>query len=98
MSASMGRRLLRVEDEDAAGRVALPADLRERLGLKRGDIVAVVETADGLLLTSRRAAIERELSDVDAELRKQGLSLDELIESGREIRGELLKELYDIDG
>ena len=98
MSASMGRRLLRVEDETASGQVALPADLRERLGLKRGDMVAVVETADGLLLTSRRAAIERELSEVDAELRKQGLSLDELIQSGREIRGDLLKELYGIDG
>ena len=98
MSASMGRRLLRVEDEDAAGQVTLPADLREKLGLKRGDMVAVVETADGLLLTSRRAAIERELSDVDAELRNQGLSLDELIESGREIRGELLKELYGVNG
>jgi hypothetical protein len=34
---------------------------------------------------------------VDAELRKQGLSLDELIESGREIRGELLKEMYGRD-
>ena len=98
MSASMGRRLLRIEDEDASGQVALPADLREKLGLKRGDIVAVVETADGLLLTSRGAAIKRELSDVDAELRKQGLSFDELIESGREIRGELLRELYGIDG
>ena len=98
MSISIGHRLLRVEDESASGRVALPADLRERLGLKRGDIVAVVETADGLLLTSRSAAIERELADVDAELRKQGLSLDELIESGREIRGDLLKEIYGIDG
>jgi hypothetical protein len=33
-----------------------------------------------------------------AELRKQGLSLDELIESGREIRGELLKEMYGREG
>jgi hypothetical protein len=61
-------------------------------------MVAVVETADGLLLNSRRAAIQHELSEVDAEIRKQGLSLDDLIESGREMRGDLLKELYGIDG
>ena len=98
MPASMGHRLRRVEDEGASGQLALPADLRERLGLRRGDMVAVVETPDGLLLTSRRAAIEHEISEVDAEIRKQGLSLDDLIESGREMRGDLLKELYGIDG
>ena len=39
--------------------------------------------------------------EIDArtgELRKQGLSLDELIESGREIRGELHEALYGRDG
>jgi AbrB family looped-hinge helix DNA binding protein len=92
---SSAARLLPVEND---GRVMLPADVRARLGLKRGDMISAVETPDGLLLTSRRATIEREIAQVDAELSRQGLSLDELIESGREIRGELLKELYDIDG
>ena len=98
VATSMGRRLLRVQDDVDLGQVTLPADLREKLGLKRGDLVTAVETADGLLLTSRRSAIDHELSAVDSELQKQGLSLDELIESGREIRGELLKDLYGING
>lgn len=95
MSASAGPRLLRVEDD---GRLTLPPDLRRKLGLKRGDSVSVVETPDGLLLTSEALLADRDFDLVDAELRKQGLSLDELIEPGREIRGELLKEMYGRDG
>ena len=84
-------RLLAVEDD---GRVMLPADLREKLGLKQGDMVAAVETPNGLLLTSRRTAIEQDLAEVDAELRAYGLSLDDLVESGREIRGGIASERY----
>jgi len=88
---SQAARLLPIEDD---GRVVLPADLREKLGLKQGDSVEAIETPDGVLLMSREAAIERELAEVDAELRKHGVSLDEMIESGREIRGQLVKERY----
>jgi bifunctional DNA-binding transcriptional regulator/antitoxin component of YhaV-PrlF toxin-antitoxin module len=95
MSAPAGPRLLRVDDD---GRLMLPPDLRQKLGLKRDDSVSMVETPDGLLLTSEALLADRDFDLVDAELRKQGLSLDELIESGREIRGELLKEMYGRDG
>ncbi len=95
---STAARLLRVDDEGGDGTVTLPVDLREKLGLQRGDLVSVVETPDGLLLTSRRVAIERELAEVDAALREHGLSLDEVVESGREIRAELVKERYGLDG
>jgi len=88
---SSATRLLPVEED---GRVMLPADLRERLGLRQGDMVEVVETPDGVLLTSRRAAIERDLARADAELREHGLSLDEIVESGRAIRGEIVRERY----
>jgi AbrB family looped-hinge helix DNA binding protein len=33
------------------GQVTLPADVRRRLGLKKGDLVAVTETPEGLLIT-----------------------------------------------
>ena len=46
-----------------------------------------------MLLTTEALLAARDREMVDAELGKQGLSLDELIESGREIRGELLKKL-----
>jgi bifunctional DNA-binding transcriptional regulator/antitoxin component of YhaV-PrlF toxin-antitoxin module len=95
MSAPGGPWQLRVEDD---GRLTLPPDLRRKLRLKRDDSVSVVETPDGLLLTTEAMLADRDFDLVDAELRKQGLSLDELIESGREIRGELLKEMYGRDG
>lgn len=87
-------RVLLVEDD---GRVVLPADLRDKLELHKGELLAI-ETPDGVLLTSRRAAIERDLARVDAELREYGLSLDEVVESGREIRGEIARERYGLDG
>jgi hypothetical protein len=48
-----------------------------------------------LMVEAVVAGRDRDL--IDAELQKQRLSLDELIESGREIRGELLREMYGLD-
>lgn len=86
--------MLQVGDD---GKVVLPPDLQKKLGLKQGDSVAVVETPDGLLLTTEALLADRDFELVDAELRKRGLSLEELIGSGREIRGELLKEMHGRD-
>jgi hypothetical protein len=46
---------------------------------------------EGLLLTTEALRADRDFELVDVELRKQSLSLDDLIESGREIRGDLVK-------
>ena len=78
--------------------VILPKELLARLRLDKGDELYAIETPDGILLTSRRAAIERDLAGVDAELREHGLTLDEVVESGREIRGEIARERYRLDG
>ena len=91
-------RVLRLEDEPDEGYVALPVELRQKLGLQPGDLVSVIETPEGLLLTSRRVEIERDLARADAELAEHGLSIDELVESGREIRAEIVKERYGLDG
>ena len=95
MEATAKRRLVRVEVD---GQVTLPADVRGKLGLKRGHLVSVVETEDGLLLTSETLIAARDIDRTEAELRAQGLSLDELIDSGRQIRGDLIKEQYGLDG
>ena len=41
--------------------------------------------------------IDDEIAQVNEALREFGVTLEELIESGREIRGELLREMYGID-
>jgi len=88
------RKFVRVQEK---GQITLPADLRKRLGLKKGDLVAVEESPEGVLITPQEVVAAKALDEIGAILREQGISLDELIESGREIRGDLLRELYGID-
>lgn len=87
-------KLIRVQEK---GQVTLPADVRRSLGLKKGDVVAVTQTEDGVLISPQHVIAIKALDRVGAILREQGVDLNEMIESGREIRGELLKEEYGID-
>ncbi|TXG86891.1 MAG: AbrB/MazE/SpoVT family DNA-binding domain-containing protein [Thermomicrobiales bacterium] len=86
--------LVRVQEK---GQVTLPAAARRRLGIKKGDIVAVTETADGLLITPQAVIAANDIEEMRRILEEEGFSFDELIESGREIRSELLREVYGID-
>lgn len=87
-------KLVRIQEK---GQVTLPADVRKRLGLKKGDLVAVVETPDGVLITPQEVVATKALDRIGDALREQGVSLDELIESGRNIRGDLIRQQYGID-
>lgn len=86
--------LVRVQEK---GQVTLPAAARRRLGIKKGDIVSVTETDEGLLITPQTVVATDDIEDMRRILAAEGFDLDELIESGREIRGELLREMYGID-
>ena len=85
------RRLVRVQEK---GQVTLPTEIRKKLGLKKGDLVAVTETDGGLLITPQEVVATRALDELGAALRERGVTLEDLIESGREIREELFKERY----
>lgn len=87
-------RLLRVEED---GQIILPDDVRQQLGLQPGDLVAVTDTPEGILVTTRERRVLHALDALGAELHDQGVSLEEMIESGREIRGALLRERYGIE-
>lgn len=79
------------------GQVTIPSEIRRKLGLKKGDLVAFVETEEGVLISPREVVAMKALDKLGALLREKGISLEELMDSGREIRGELVKELYDLD-
>jgi AbrB family looped-hinge helix DNA binding protein len=85
------RRLVRVQEK---GQITLPQEIRRRLGLKKGDLVAVSETEDGVLITPQEAIATRALDRINEALREKGLTLEQLIESGREHRGRILEERY----
>lgn len=76
------------------GQVTIPADIRRRLRLRKGSYVAFVETDEGVMIVPEEDVAMDALDEIGQALRERGISLDELIDSGRSIRGELLKERY----
>ena len=76
------------------GQITLPAEARRRLGIKQGDLVSVTETADGILITPSELITRREIAELDETLKESGITFEELIESGREIRDQLVKERH----
>jgi hypothetical protein len=65
--------------------------------LKKGDLVAVEGTPEGVMITPQGVLALKALEEIGKALKEQGLTLEEMIESGRDERGELLRELYGID-
>lgn len=69
---------------DAAGRIVIPADARNRLQIKQGDELIAEECADGLRITTYQQAI-REAQAYFAQFVPPGVSLsDELLKERRE--------------
>ncbi len=76
------------------GQVTLPIEFRRRYNLKKGDAVIFKETEEGLLISPKEALVMKLLDEIGEELEARGISLDELIASGREIREEIYEEKY----
>jgi AbrB family looped-hinge helix DNA binding protein len=79
------------------GQVTIPREIRKKLGLKKGDYVAFAETDRGVLIAPREVVAQDALERIGEILRENGVTLEELMERGHDIRGELLKEQYGID-
>jgi AbrB family looped-hinge helix DNA binding protein len=85
------RKLVRIQEK---GQVTIPTAIRKKLGLKWGDLVAVMETPDGVFITPQQVLATKALDSIGNILKEQGVSLEGLIASGREIRTDLLQETY----
>jgi len=81
----------------AKGQITIPVEIRQKLGLKKGDVVAFVETERGVLISPQEVVAMEALEQIGEALKEQGISLEEMIASGREIRGGLLKEEYGLE-
>jgi antitoxin PrlF len=87
------RKFVRVQEK---GQVTIPTEIRKKLGLKRGDLVAVVETPEGIFITPQQVVATKALDSIGDILKEQGLSLAEVISSGRKLRTDILHETYGI--
>ena len=76
------------------GQVTIPIELRRKLGIEEGGVVAFIETEDGVLISPREVLAMDALDRIGKALGEQGISLEGLIESGREIRGRIVEEEY----
>jgi AbrB family looped-hinge helix DNA binding protein len=83
------RKLVRMQEK---GQVTIPTEIRKKLGLKRGALVAVMETPDGVFITPQQVVAAKALDRIGDILKEQGLSLEELIASGRQARGDIMQE------
>ena len=87
------RKLVRVQEK---GQVTLPIEVRQKLGLKKGDLVAVIETKEGILISPQEIVATKALDRIGEVLKEKGVSLEELIESGREERVSIIEKEYGI--
>ncbi len=85
------RKLVRVQEK---GQVTLPSEVRQKLGLKKGDLVSVTETEGGIFISPQQVVANKALDRIGQVLKEKGLSLEELIESGREVRGSIIEKRY----
>jgi len=74
------------------GQITLPAAVRRRLGLKKGDYVAFIDTEQGVLVAPQEIVAVAALDRIGEALRETGVTLDDLIASGRDIRGKVIWE------
>jgi AbrB family looped-hinge helix DNA binding protein len=91
--AAMSTPAVRVQER---GQVTIPKDIREELGLEKGDLVTFVETEEGYLLKPAEVVMSAALDEIGRALKERGMSIEELMERGREIRGELIEQEYDV--
>ena len=85
--------IVRVQEK---GQVTIPQEIREKLDLKKGDMVTFVETDAGVVIKPAEVVVSDALDEIGRALKEKGISLEELLDRGREIRGELIEDEYDL--
>jgi len=77
------------------GQVTIPLEIRRKLKLKKGDMVAFVMSENGVLIKPAEVIVSEALDEIGKVLKAKGISLEDLIDQGREIRGEWVDEELD---
>ena len=86
--------LVRVQEK---GQVTIPTQIRRKLNLKKGDFVIFVETESGVMIKPAEVIVSDALDEIGQALEAKGITLEELIERGRDLRKELVAQEYNIE-
>ena len=86
--------VLRLATVQERGQITIPSEIRRTWRIKKGDVVAFIETEGAIAISPQEVIAMAALDRIGRTLREKGITLDELIESGRDIRGRLLEEEY----
>jgi len=84
----MIRKLSKVQEK---GQVTIPAEIRKKWGLKKGDFVEFVETEIGVMIRPQEMVAMQALDRIGEALKARGVTLEELLEDGNEIRDQLVR-------
>lgn len=61
------------------GQVTIPQEIRERLGIEEGDLVAFIETADGVLISPQTVVDANALARMETLLEERGFSFENFL-------------------
>jgi AbrB family looped-hinge helix DNA binding protein len=84
----MASQVVKVQEK---GQVTIPLEIRQRLGLKKGDLVTFVITEAGVVIKPAEVIVTEALDEINRALKAEGISLKELMVKGRELREEMVK-------
>ena len=84
--------MMKLSAVQGKGQVTIPAAIRRKWRLKKGDLVAFVETKEGVIISPREVVAMEAMDKIGEILKQNGVTLEELMESGRESRGQIVKE------
>ena len=74
--------------------ITLPREVCESLGIQIGDNIEIVVEEGAALLRPQRTAVLNALDEFRRAIAESGVTEDELLESGREVRRALFRETY----
>jgi hypothetical protein len=77
-------------------KLVLPSEVSDALDVHRSEDVLLFESEQGVLVTTRKRYLNWVLDRIGEGL-PDDVTLDNLIESGREIRGDIIRERYGLD-
>ena len=76
------------------GQLTLPAEIRKELGLDASGTLTVFRAGEAIILTPKRLVRASFAKEVQKEMKKQGLTLNDLLRDLKRQRTRYIKEVY----